>query len=81
MKSTIQKGMKSKVYNGMNTLFWRDIWLEDFPLHDLTRKDISLEESYKTMEMYWSCSTSNYTLIVLLQFCSIRKVKFGFSRI
>ena len=54
MKSVIQKGMKSKVYNGKNTLFWRDIWLEDSPLLDLTLKDISLEESYKTVEMYWS---------------------------
>ena len=52
MKSIIQKGMKSKVYNGKNTLFWRDIWLEDYTLFDLTLKDISLEESYKTIEMY-----------------------------
>ena len=35
--------MKSKVYNGKNTLFWGDIWLEDSPLLDLTLKDISLE--------------------------------------
>ena len=52
-KSIIQKGMKSKVYNGKNTLFWRDIWLEDSLLLDLALKDISLEESYKTVEMYW----------------------------
>ena len=51
-KNIIQKGMKSKVYNGKNTLFWRDIWLEDSPLLNFTLKDISLEESYKTVEMY-----------------------------
>ena len=51
MKSIIQKGMKSKVYNGKNTLFWR---LEDSPLLDLTLKDISLEECYKTVDMYRS---------------------------
>ena len=51
-KSIIQQGLKSKVYNGKNTLFWRDIWLEDSPLLDSTLKDISLEQSYKTVEMY-----------------------------
>ena len=50
----IKKCMKSKVYNGKNTLFWRDIWLEDSPLLDLTLKDIGLEKSYKTVEMHWS---------------------------
>ena len=51
-KSIIQKGMKSKDYNGKNTLFSREIWLEDSPRIDLTLKDIGLEESYKTEEMY-----------------------------
>ena len=51
-KSIIKKCMKSKVYNGKNTLFWRDIWLEDSLLLDLTLKDISVADSYKTVEMY-----------------------------
>ena len=53
-KSIIKKGMKSKVYNGKNTLFYRDKWLENSLLLDSTLKDIILEESYKTVEMYWS---------------------------
>ena len=49
----LQKGMKSRVYNGRDTLFGQDKWLEDIPLINLATKEVSVEDSVKTVEAYW----------------------------
>ena len=44
--------VRKNVYNGANTLFWRDSWLGDKPLLHMTTTDLSMAESYKTMKEY-----------------------------
>ena len=50
----INKGLKAKVYNGKETLFWRDKWLRDSPLLGSPLTNISLSEPYKCVKDYWN---------------------------
>ena len=46
--------LKAKVYNGKETLFWRNKWLRDSPLLGSALTNISLLESYKFVKDYWN---------------------------
>ena len=50
----INKGLKAKVYNEKETLFWRDKWLGDSPLLGFALTNISLPRSYKCVKDYWN---------------------------
>ena len=52
--NVLRKGMKARVSNGKDTLFWRDSWLGDIPLLDIALKDLTLEESYTMVWHYWN---------------------------
>ena len=42
----LAKGVRRKIYNGADTLFWKDIWLGNEPLQQKALVDFSLVESY-----------------------------------
>ena len=46
----ISTGLRNKVYNGEDTLFWRDTWLCETPLLNLALQPLSSAESYKKVE-------------------------------
>ena len=48
----IRKGIRSRILNGKNTLFWRDIWVGHLPLIDLALKDLRLVDSFKTVSHF-----------------------------
>ena len=48
----IRKGIRSRILNGKNTLFQRDIWVGDLPLIDLVLKDLRLVESFKIVSCF-----------------------------
>ena len=48
------KGLKAKVYNGKETLFWRDKWPGDSSLLGSALTNISLSESYKCVKDNWN---------------------------
>ena len=50
------KGTRRRIYNGLDTLFWRDTWLGDTPLLNVALRTISLVDSYKTVHEYWTPS-------------------------
>ena len=50
----INKGLKAKVYNRKETLFWGDKWLGDSPLLGFALTNISFPESYKCVKDYWN---------------------------
>ena len=52
----IQKGKRSRILNGKNTLFWRDIWVGDLPLIDLAIKDL-VSRLYPRLGEEWGHST------------------------
>ena len=53
----LKQGTRTRVYNGLKTLFWRDTWLGDTPLIDLAYTDIPLVDFYKLVQDYWNCMT------------------------
>ena len=53
----IIKGIRSRILNGKNTLFWRDIWVGDLPLIDLALKDLRLVNSFKIISHFWNDAT------------------------
>ena len=52
------RAMRSKVYTGRETLFWRDTWLRDKPTP--TRKEISTVESYRRVQEYWDMTNGGW---------------------
>ena len=42
-----------QVYNGNDNFFWKDPWLEYFPLINHTLREINLEDSFKMVKAYW----------------------------
>ena len=50
---TLKKGIKTEVRNGRNALSWRDIWLDSKPLLEEASQDVSLSDSFKTVDYYW----------------------------
>ena len=54
------KGLKAKVYNGKETLFWRDKWPGDSSLLGSALTNISLSESYKCVKDNWNHGSGWY---------------------
>ena len=50
---SLERGIKMRIYNGKDTLFWRDTWLNNVPLMDTKLRQIPMVDSYKTVEDYW----------------------------
>ena len=55
----LSTGLRRKVYNGEDTLFWRDTWLGEGPLINMALHPLPLDESFKTVKDYWT-SNSNW---------------------
>ena len=53
----IRKGIRSRILNGKNTLFWRDILVGNLPLIYLALKDLRLVDSFKTVIHFWNDAT------------------------
>ena len=52
------KGIKVNIYNGRETLFWRDTWLGNTPLISVALREISMVGSFKGVSDYWELSVS-----------------------
>ena len=48
----IRKGIRARVLNGNETVFWRENWLGDRPLLNLTLKELRSKDSYKMVRDY-----------------------------
>ena len=49
----IRKVIRATVYNGNKAFFWRESWLGDTPLMDLTLKPLPLVVSFRLVRDYW----------------------------
>ena len=49
----LKKGIQTRVYNGKDTLFWRDRWVGNSPLLNTAISNPSLPDSYRCVEDYW----------------------------
>ena len=49
----LKLGLTTRIFNGKDTMFWRDKWLADLPLLNHALKTPSLLESYRTVNDYW----------------------------
>ena len=54
-REIIKQGTRAKVYNGVETFFWREVWLGGVPLIELALVEINLVDSYKIVREYWCC--------------------------
>ena len=52
----LRKGIRARSFNGKETFFWRDLWLEDIPLLNLSLKAPCPVDSFKMVREYWNDS-------------------------
>ena len=52
-QKVVRKGVRWTVVNGVDVSFWKDVWLLEKPLVDMSRREILTGELHKKVRDYW----------------------------